>query len=119
MNLTGLWKYKEDFEYGKSEGEVRLVQMKDSLHGDFIFTEKVENGDKDDYEIEVVEKVKGKIVEGTVLLESMEVEAKQGSETIDYIANNFDVHIVSETKLVGSSFDKDNVCGVFTLEKIL
>ena len=115
MNVTGLWKYKEDFEFGKSEGEVRLVQMEDTLYGEFNFTEKVE----DDYEIVVFEKVKGKIIEGIAVLESIEVLAKENDRVVeDYIPNNFEVHLISEDKLVGSSFDADNVCGVFTLERL-
>ena len=115
MNVTGLWKYKEDFEFGNSVGEVRLVQMGDSLHGEFNFTEKVE----DDYEIVVFEKVKGKIVDGKAVLESIEVIAKEGGRVVDdYIPNNFELHLISDDKLVGSSYDAENVCGVFTLERM-
>jgi hypothetical protein len=115
MNVTGLWKYSEDFEFGKSEGEVRLVQMEDSIYAEFNFTEKVEY----DYEIEVFEKAKGKIVDGKVLLEGVSVVASENGAIIeDYMSNNFDVHLVSENKLVGSSYDFENVCGVFTLERI-
>lgn len=115
MNVTGMWKYTEDFEFGKSIGEVRLVQIEDSLYGEFNFTERVE----DDYEIEVFEKVKGKIIEGKAILESTEVIAKENNEIVkDYIPNNFELHLISDNKLVGSSYDAENVCGVFTLEKI-
>jgi len=115
MNVTGLWKYKEDFEFGKSEGEVRLVQIEDTLYGEFNFTEKVE----DDYKIDVFEKVKGKIVEGKAILESVEVTAKEGDRVLDdYIPNNFELHLISNDKLVGSSYDAENVCGVFTLERL-
>ena len=50
LNVTGLWRYKEDFEYGNSVGEVRLVQIEDTLYGEFNFTEKVGN----DYEIDSI-----------------------------------------------------------------
>ncbi|MCK5781742.1 MAG: hypothetical protein KAH10_04095 [Flavobacteriales bacterium] len=114
MNVTGKWRYKEDFEFGYSEGEVRLVQIENSLYGEFDFIEKVE----DDYEIVVFEKVKGKISEGKVLLESTEVVAKESGREVDYIPNTFELHLVSNDKLVGSTYDADNVCGVFTLERI-
>jgi hypothetical protein len=116
MNVTGLWKYTEDFEFGNSVGEVRFVQMDDSLYGEFNFTEKVD----DDYEIVVFEKVKGKIVEGKAVLESIEVLAKENDKVVDdYIPNNFELHLISEDKLVGSSYDAENVCGVFTLERLV
>ena len=115
MNVTGLWKYKEDFEFGNSVGEVRLVQMEDTLNGEFNFTEKVE----DDYEIVVFEKVKGKIIGGKAILESIEVLAKENDRVVDdYIPNNFELHLISDDKLVGSSYDAENVCGVFTLERL-
>jgi len=115
MNVTGLWKYTEDFEFGNSVGEVRLVQMDDSLYGEFNFIEKVE----DDYEIVVFEKVKGKIFEGKAVLESTEVIAKENGRVVDdYIPNNFELHLISNDKLVGSSYDAENVCGVFILERL-
>ncbi len=115
MNVTGMWKYKEDFEFGNSVGEVRLVQMDDTIFGEFNFTEIVE----DDYEIVVFERLKGKIFEGKATLESIEVLAKENGKIVDdYIPNNFELHLVSENKLVGSSYDAENVCGVFTLERI-
>jgi hypothetical protein len=118
MNVTGLWKYKEDFEYGNSIGEVKLIQIEEQLYGEFTFTEKVENGNDDDYEINVFEKVKGIISEGKVLLESIEVSAKQDGKVVDYIPNNFELHLISDNKLVGSTYDADDICGVFTLERV-
>ncbi|MEN8138016.1 MAG: hypothetical protein ABFR62_06255 [Bacteroidota bacterium] len=114
MNITGHWKYSEDFEFGESIGNVKLIQVEDSVYGEFSFTEKVEN----DYEIEVFEKVKGDITEGKVLLKSIEVKAKEKGRVVDYIPNNFELHLVSENKLVGSTFDSEEVCGVFTLERL-
>ncbi len=115
MNITGKWTYKEDFEYGISEGEVTLTQEGNELSGIFNFCEKVENN----YEIEVVEKVAGTIKDGKVLLQSIEVKATQDGKKIDYLSNTFDVHLVSENKLVGSTYDCEEICGVFVLERVL
>ena len=114
MNITGTWSYKEDFEYGTSVGEAELTQIGNEVEGVFSFTEKVEN----DYKIEVTEKVKGTIREEKVLLGSVEVTALQKGRQIDYLPNTFEVHLVSENKLVGSTYDSEEVCGVFVLEKI-
>ena len=68
---------------------------------------------------DLFEKVKGKIVEGKAILESVEVTAKEGDRLLDdYIPNNFELHLISNDKLVGSSYDAENVCGVFTLERL-
>jgi hypothetical protein len=114
MDITGTWKYTEDFEYGKSEGQVELIQAGNEVIGIFTFTEEVE----DHYKIDVVERVNGTISEGKVLLKSFKVSAKQDGKEIDYLPNTFEVTLVSEYKLVGSAYDSEDICGVFVLEKI-
>lgn len=114
MNFSGKWTYKEDFEYGKSTGTVELRQSNDCVTGIFTFTEEV----KQNYRINVVEHVKGNISDGKVLLESTAVSAIQDGKEIEYLPNTFEVHLVSENKLVGSTFDSEDVCGVFVLEKL-
>jgi len=113
MNISGIWSYKEDFEFGNSEGEVVISQVGNVVSAIFTFTEKVENK----YKIVVVEKVQGTISEGKVVLESNEVTALQDGKKIDYLPNTFEVHLVSENKLVGSTYDSEDVCGVFVLER--
>ena len=114
MNLTGNWKYNEDFGAGNSVGEVVLLQKDKMLYAEFNFVEQIEG----DYRIEVFEKLQGEIKDNKVLLESIEVVARNNEGEIKYMPNSFEVHIVTEKRLVGSSFDADNVCGVFTMERI-
>ncbi|WP_346858078.1 hypothetical protein [uncultured Draconibacterium sp.] len=114
MNISGNWTYKEDFEFGNSVGEVKVTQTGNDVSATFTFTEKVEN----DYEINVIESVKGIINKGKVVLESQKVKATQNGRTIEYIPNNFEVYLVSENKMVGSTYDSENVCGVFIMERI-
>ena len=113
MDISGKWIYMEDFEYGKSEGEVDFIQAGKQVIGIFTFTERVEN----EYKIDVTEKVKATISDGKVLLQSIEVSALQDGRLIDYLPNTFDGHLVSENKLVGSTYDNEDVCGVFILER--
>ena len=114
INISGTWTYKEDFEFGKSEGKVEIIHNKNKVFATFSFTEEVEN----DYRIKVVEKTEGTISVDTVLLESTEVTAIQDGRKIDYLPNHFEVHLVSKNRLVGSTYDKENVCGVFVMEKV-
>jgi hypothetical protein len=114
MNITGNWTYSEDFEFGKSIGKAYLEQVDDNVKGTFSFIEEVEA----DYKIEVVEKVKGTISDGKVLLESIDVKAMQDGKEIAYLPNCFDVFLVSANKLVGSTYDSENVCGVFVMERL-
>lgn len=113
MNITGKWSYNEDFEFGKSVGEVELLQEGNMVKGTFTFTEEVE----DDYKIDVIEQVQGTISDQKVLLKSVEVEATQNGKRINYLPNNFEVFLTSENKLVGSTYDSEDVCGVFVMER--
>ncbi len=92
---------------------VELEQKGNFVKGVFTFTEEVKN----DYKIDVVEKVEGIISNGRAILRSVEVTAIQGGQKINYLPNNFEVYLVSENKLVGSTYDSENVCGVFTMER--
>lgn len=113
MNISGNWLYNECFEFGKSIGKANLQQNGNSVSGIFTFIEEVE----DNYKIEVIEKVQGTIANGKVLLESVEVKATQNNKEIHYLPNSFDVYLVSENKLVGSTYDCEDVCGVFVMER--
>ena len=42
VDLTGKWKYKEDYGYGVAEGELFLKQEGNDLSGRIIFTDKLE-----------------------------------------------------------------------------
>lgn len=114
MDISGKWTYTEDFDYGKSIGEVDFVQADNEVIGLFTFTESV----VDYYSIDVQEKVKGTINNGTLLLESFEVKALENDSDVEYSPNNFEVHLVSENRLVGSTYDSEDVCGVFVMERI-
>jgi len=113
MNITGTWSYTEDFEFGKSIGKAELKQMGDNVTGIFSFTEEVEN----EYKINVTESVKGRISGGEMLLKSTKVTAMHNQNEVNYLPNSFHVHLVSENMLVGSTYDSENVCGVFVMER--
>lgn len=113
MNISGNWTYNEDFEYGNSVGEVELTQSGNEVSGVFSFTEAVENN----YSIQVTEKVKGTIIDGKLLLESVEVKALQNGREISYLPNTFETHRITENQIIGSTYDSENVCGVFVLER--
>ena len=78
-----------------------------------LFTEEVENN----YSIQVTEKVKGILSNGKLLLESVEVKALQNGREISYLPNTFETHRITETQIIGSTYDSEDVCGVFVLER--
>ena len=42
MDLTGKWRYIENYGYGVAEGELYLKQKGQTLAGRIVFTDKVE-----------------------------------------------------------------------------
>ncbi|MGQ7869798.1 hypothetical protein [Sunxiuqinia sp. sy24] len=113
MDISGSWTYHEDFEYGQSTGQVEFTQTGNEVSGVFSFTEEVENN----YRIEVTEKVKGTIANGKLLLESVELTALQNGCEISYLPNTFEIQRMTENQMVGSTYDCEDVCGVFVLER--
>ncbi|WP_319480352.1 hypothetical protein [uncultured Draconibacterium sp.] len=113
MDISGSWTYNEDFEYGNSVGAVELTQTGNQVSGVFSFTEEVENN----YSIRVTEKVKGTITDGKLLLKSVEVKAMQNGREINYLPNTFEAQRITETQIIGSTYDSENVCGVFVLTR--
>ena len=41
MDLTGKWRYEENYTYGRTKGELLLKQTGDRLSGKIIFTDEV------------------------------------------------------------------------------
>lgn len=114
MNIEGTWTYHEDFEYGTSTGMVKLTQKGNEVEALFSFTEQVE----DDYCIKVEEQARGGVKGNKLVLKSLRCEAYQGDRPIEYLPNNYEIYLTSATRLVGSTYDEANVCGVFVLEKM-
>ena len=46
MDLTGKWRYIENYGYGVAEGELYLKQKGQTLAGRIVFTDKVEDRDR-------------------------------------------------------------------------
>ncbi|QIA07755.1 hypothetical protein [Draconibacterium halophilum] len=92
---------------------MELRQAGNEVNGVFSFAEEVKNN----YRIQVTEKVKGTITDGKLLLESVDVKAIQNGREISYLPNTFEIQHIAENQLVGSTYDSENVCGVFVLKR--
>lgn len=68
MELTGKWRYQEEYGYGMTEGELVLTQEGEQLSGRIIFTDRVD--DEEGYMIQ--EFVRGWVRDRKVRLEAKE-----------------------------------------------
>ena len=78
MDLTGKWRYIENYGYGVAEGELYLKQKGQTLAGRIVFTDKVEG--ESSYMIQEV--LKGELEGCSVRMEAVEVDIIHSHVTI-------------------------------------
>lgn len=114
MDLTGRWRFKEEFDFGVDEGFAVIEHKGNKLSGVLEFTEYIQE--------EAPFKIKCNIsgfAEGEkVILKVDEYEIIDTKEEIEYYAETREGIINSNGQIVGSSEDDQGVCGVFVFEKL-
>lgn len=114
MDLTGKWKYIENYGYGVSEGELYLKQTGEELSGRIVFTDKPEGAES--YMIQ--EFLSGKIEERKVKLEAVEFDIIHSDFPISYELDSWFGVLVEDTIIKGVSVDGQGVEGYFEFEKM-
>lgn len=114
MELNGKWRYREDYGYGVTEGELVLTQEGDRLSGRIIFTDKVEN--EEGYMIQ--EFLTGEIQGLKVRLEAQEFDIIHAEHEITYELDSWFGILVDERTIKGISQDEQGVEGTFVFEKL-
>ena len=85
MDLTGKWRYIENYGYGVAEGELYLKQKGQTLAGRIVFTDKVEG--ESSYMIQ--EFLKGELEGRKVRLEAVEFDIIHSEFPITYQLDHF------------------------------
>lgn len=114
MELNGKWKYREDYGYGVTEGELVLTQEGRELKGRIIFTDKVDG--EQGYMIQ--EFLTGEIDGLKVRLEAREFDIIHSDYEINYELDSWFGILVDEITIKGISEDGQGVEGIFTFEKV-
>ncbi|BDD03177.1 hypothetical protein [Aureibacter tunicatorum] len=115
MNLTGSWKYEEDFYYGKANGKISLTQFNDCLEGTLVFEEQSDG----EPSFVAEEKFVGKVLDDKkVQLEGISIDIVKSETDIEYELDIWEGVISTPNLIVGSTFDGNEVEGVFTLSRI-
>ncbi len=113
-DLTGFWRFREEFDGGEDHGEARLFQRGKKISGHLVFKEII----PDDTSMFVRVKLTGKVEEGQVhLTESCAVVLSGKSE--DYEPEERTGNINAMGQIVGSGEDRQGTHGVFVMERIL
>ena len=116
LNLTGTWKYREDFSYGYSEGVLELTHNGTVLNATLEHTEKPLEGDS--YTIRQV--LVGHInIEAKIFkLEANSFSVLSSLEELDYKLDSFEAQLINEDLIVGTTEDHQGVMGVFSFKRI-
>jgi hypothetical protein len=113
LNITGRWKFQEDFGFGKDCGFAFLKQSGDRIRGVLRFTEQIEGEET----FIVKQEVSGKVEGNQIKLKSHSCEILFSDEDIIYELDTWTGEITPEGKIIGKSKDAEGTGGAFTMER--
>lgn len=114
MDLTGKWKYKENYGYGMAEGEVSLEQEGNRLAGRIVFMDKTE----DDEVSMIQEFLVGEVEDRKVKLQAEDFDVIHADYRIDYKLDSWFGILVDEQTIKGVSVDYQGIEGSFIFKRI-
>lgn len=114
MDLTGKWRYIENYGYGVAEGELYLKQEGTQLSGRIVFTDKLEG--ESSYMIQ--EFLTGELKGRKVKLEAQEFDIIHSDFAITYELDSWFGLLVDDETIKGVSVDDQGVEGYFEFVKL-
>ena len=115
MDLTGKWRYRENYGYGTAEGEVVLKQEEEKLSGRIVFMDNT--GEED--ELMVQEFLIGEIEDRKVKLQAVEVDIIHANTVIEYKLDSWFGLLVDDCTVKGISVDLQGKEGSFVFERMI
>lgn len=112
-NISGKWKFTEEFEYGMDKGFAFFTQNDNAITGYLEYEESIE----DEVPFMVRQVVSGTIQGVHINLKGDKAFAPDGSTIDDYNLDILEGTLTHEGKIVGHSYDSKDICGVFVLAK--
>lgn len=112
-NLTGKWNFTEEFECGIDRGFAILEHNGDKITGYLEYEECIE----DEEPFMVRQMVEGTIHGNSVVLRGVEVLYPDGKPIPNYNLDILEGTYTHEKKIVGHTYDSEDVCGVFVMTR--
>jgi hypothetical protein len=110
-DISGKWKFSEEFECGMDNGFAYFIQTENSIIGYLEYEESIE----EDEPFMVKQTILGTIEGNVIRLKGIEALTPVGSTIDDYNLDTLEGTFTHEEKIVGHSFDSEDICGVFVL----
>ena len=115
INLSGKWKYKEDYGYGLANGELHISQEGNKIQGRIIFTDNIH----EEKEFMIQEFVEGVVLESKIVIDAIAWDVIHSENEIIYELDSWCGDIVSSELIRGESIDKQGIEGKFEFTKIM
>lgn len=112
-DLTGKWKYGEEYGYGEAEGELFLEQEGDELTGRIVFTDRP----KEEEPYMIQEFLTGRLDGRKVKIDAREFDVIDSSRPVYYELDSWFGILVDDTTILGVSMDDQGVEGHFIFER--
>ena len=114
MNLTGKWRYFENYGNGVAEGELYLKQEGKELSGRFVFSYSLSG----EVPYMIVDFLTGILEEKKVKLEATGFDVIHADFPVSYELDYWFGLLVDETTIRGVSRDEQGIEGYFVFEKL-
>lgn len=113
LNLTGRWRFEEDFGFGKDSGYAELNQKGIHLKGVLRFSEQIDGEET----FIVKQELTGRINGTKIYLKSHSCEILFSDEDIIYELDTWEGDLLPNGKIVGNSEDAEGTGGSFVMER--
>ena len=101
INITGRWKFEEDFGFGTDSGYAELTQTGTLVKGTLHIAEQIEGEET----FIVKQEISGRIDGNKINLKSYSCEILFSDDDIHYELDNWEGEITPEGKITGKSQD--------------
>ena len=112
-DLSGKWMYREEYERGKSTGEMTLKQVGARLSGKIIFMDRADNGES----FMMQEELSGTLDGRKIRLKAISADVVYAERAIEYKLDEWFGLLVDEHTIIGLSRDEQEIEGYFTFSR--
>lgn len=113
INLTGRWRFEEDFGFGKDSGYADLSQRGNHLKGVLRFSEQIDGEET----FIVKQEIAGQIHGNKIHLKSHSCEILFSDEDIIYELDTWEGELLPDGRIAGNSCDAEGTGGEFMMER--
>lgn len=112
-DLTGFWRLQEEYEFGITQADTYLVQVRDQLLGHMIIQDRMDDGT----ELVIEQTIAGEIQGPNVALAGTDVRALRG-RLGEYYLDQWEGVVEHENRIVGYSEDLAGTAGMFVMDRV-